>query len=140
MCLFKEVLALKRFSGMCHTLCSLYGSLSRVLEALSMFLPQKNILFDRYSPRGPSVQLQTAGGGKTFSTSLMGTLEQQLLGVLALVDFQLLMFPKGLLTTFETACILFFVFTCLRLMFLQVLFCVEFLITAASCTKGFSWV
>ena len=97
-----------------HTLCSLYGSLSRVLEALSMFLPQKNILFDRYSPRGPSVRLQTAGGGKMFSTSLMGTLEQQLLGVLALVDFQLLMFPKGLLTTFETACILFFVFTCLR--------------------------
>ena len=53
------------------------------------------------------VPLQTAGGGKVFSTSLTGTLEQRLGGVLALVDFQLLMFPKGLLTTFETTCILF---------------------------------
>ena len=53
------------------------------------------------------VPLQTAGGGKVFSTSLTGTLEQRLVGVLALVDFQLLMFPKGLLTTFETTRILF---------------------------------
>lgn len=47
--------------------------------------------------------LQTAGGGKVFSTSLVGTLEQWLVGVLALVGFQLLMFLKGLLTTFKTA-------------------------------------
>ena len=70
-----------------------------------------------------------------FSTSLVGTLEQRLVGVLAMVDFQLLM---GLLTTFETTCILFCWFYMFAFkMFLKVLFCVEFLITATSCTKDF---
>lgn len=65
--------------------------------------------------------LQTAGGGEVFSTSLVGTLEQWLVGVLALVGFQLLMFLKGLLTTFKTACILFLlVFMFAFKMFLQV--------------------
>lgn len=55
--------------------------------------------------------------------------------MLALMDFQLLMFLKGLLTTFKTAYILFLLIFMLAFkMFLQVWFCVEFLITATSST------
>ena len=100
-----------------------------------MFLTQKNIIFDVYSPRGHSRDASDCWGRKCFPHPLKSTLEQRLVGVLALVDFQLLL---GLLTTFETTCILFcWVYMFAFKMFLKVLFCVEFLITAASCTKDF---
>jgi len=51
----------------------------------------------------------------------MGTLEQRLIGVLALMDSQLLVFLKGLLTTFKSAYILFLLIFMLAFkMFLQV--------------------
>ena len=72
-----------------------------------MFLPQRTFFSTDIALVDLPVPLQTAGGVKVFSTSLMGTLGTAARGVLALVDFQLLMFPKGFLTTFETTCILF---------------------------------
>lgn len=53
------------------------------------------------------VPLQAAGGSEVFPASVVGTLEQRFVGVLALVGFQLLVFLKGLLTTFKAAYILF---------------------------------
>lgn len=47
----------------------LYGTLSCVLEALSMFLPQKNIIFDRYSPCGHSLAASDCWEKKWLSTS-----------------------------------------------------------------------
>lgn len=55
-----------------------------------------------------AVPLQPAGRGEVLPTSFTGTLEEWLIGMLALMDFQLLMFLKGLCTTFKTAYILFF--------------------------------
>lgn len=52
------------------------------------------------------VPFEPAGRSEVLSTSFMGTLKQRFVGVLALMDFQLLMLPKGLLTTFKTAYIL----------------------------------
>lgn len=67
------------------------------------------------------VSLQTAGGGEVFATSFLGTLERGLTGMLALVDSQLLMLLKGLLTTFKTADVLFLlIFMFAFKMFLQV--------------------
>lgn len=67
------------------------------------------------------VAFQTAGGGKVFPTSFLGTPEYWFIGMLALVDFQLLMFLKGLFTSFKTTYILFLLIFMLTFnMFLQV--------------------
>lgn len=46
---------------------------------------------------------QPAGGGKVLPTSLVGTPEEWLICVLALMGSQLLVLLKGLLATFKTA-------------------------------------
>lgn len=67
------------------------------------------------------VPFQPAGGGKVLPTSLVGTPEEWLAGVLALVGPQLLVLLKGLLATFKTAHILFlWIFMFAFSVFLQV--------------------
>lgn len=74
--------------------------------------------------------LQPAEGGKGLPTSLMGTPEEWLAAVLALVASQLLVLLKGLPATFNIAHILFlWIFMFAFNVFLQIRFCVEFLIT-----------
>lgn len=71
-----------------------------------------------------------------FFTAFKVTLELWFTCMLAPMDFQLLMFLKGLSTSFKTAYILLlliFMFACK--LFLPVGFCVEFVITATSCTN-----
>lgn len=64
---------------------------------------------------------QPAGRSKVFPTAFVGALEQWFIGMLAVVDFQLLMFLKGPLTTFKRANILFLlIFMFAFKMFLQV--------------------
>lgn len=64
-------------------------------------------------------------------TSLLGAPEERLARVLALMCFQLLVFLKGLRATFKIAYVLFlWIFMFAFNVFLQVRFCVEFLITA----------
>lgn len=134
--LLQEILALKRL--LAHVTCYvLFMGFSHMFQKLCpCFCHKRTFFLTHIALVDLPVSLQTAGRGKVFSTSFMGTLERRFVGVLALMDFQLLMLLKGLLTTFKTAYILFLlVFMFAFKMFLQVCFCVEFLITATSCTN-----
>lgn len=90
-------------------------------------LPQWNIPFDIGSPCGPSGVLSDCRVKQSVAISFMVSLEEWLIFLLARMDFQLLMFLKGLLITFKTAYILFsLIFMFAFRMFPQVWFYVEF--------------
>lgn len=132
--LLKVIFALKRFLAY-FTGCYLFMGFSCVFQELCPCFGHKGTsLLTRVTLMDLGVPLQPAGGGEVFPTSLLGTLEGWLVGVLALMRLQLLVFPEGLLTALKAAYILLLlIFMFAFKMFLQVRFCVELLITVTSC-------
>lgn len=113
----------------------LFMGLSHVFSG-SVHVFTQDIIFDRYSPCGHSLTASRLLGEKKVNTSLVGTLEQRL----SLVCWQWWIFSCWWSShNFETTCILFcwFYMFAFKNVSPKFFICVEFLITAASCTKDF---
>ena len=111
--LLQEILAFKCF--LAHITCYvLFMGFSPMFQKLRPCFCHKRTFFLTYIALVDlPMSLQTAGGSKVFSTSFVGTPEQQFTVVLALMDFQLLMLLKGVLTTLKLHTYCFCWFSCL---------------------------